>query len=96
MTSAILWRAIISRISARSSVWVMLASIAVLGIVFKVLIAAALRRRALRLDEETALAIVLEQLRLGMIVNAALVPRACVWIRRGLAAPPGRPGSSVS
>lgn len=82
--------------SLSALVWVMLAAIAVLGIVFKVLIAAALRRRALRLDEETALAIVLEQLRLGMIVNAALVPRACVWIRRGLAAPAGKPGSSVS
>jgi hypothetical protein len=65
-------------------VWIMVASIAALGVVFKLMIGAALRRRASRLDEDTALGIVLEQLRLGMTVNAALVPRACVWIRRGL------------
>lgn len=66
-------------------VWIILGSIALIGVVFKVMIAAMLRRQAARLDEEAALGIVLEQLRLGMIVNSALVPRACVWIRRGLA-----------
>jgi len=84
------------RISEDSSltalVWIMVASIAVLGVVFKLLIEATLRRRVARLDEETALGIVLEQLRLGMIANAALVPRACVWIRRGLTAPTSKPG----
>lgn len=70
-------------------VWIIVASIVVLGVVFKLLIDGALRRRAAQLDEQTALAIVLEQLRLGMTVNAALVPRACVWIRRGLAGTKG-------
>jgi hypothetical protein len=65
-------------------VWVIVASIAVIGVLFKVLIAATLRRRAARLDEETAFGIMLDQLRLGMTVNPQLVPRACVWIRRGV------------
>jgi hypothetical protein len=56
----------------------------VLGLLFKVLIAAALRRRVARLDDETALAIVLGQLRRGMKANAARVPRAVTWIRRVL------------
>lgn len=62
-----------------------IASFAVLGVVFKLLIAAALRRQVSRLDEHIALGIVLEQLRRGMTVKPALVPRACVWIHRGLA-----------
>ena len=66
-------------------VWIIVASIAVIGVLFKVLIAATLRRRAARLDEDTAFGIMLEQLRLGMTVNPQLVPRACVWIRRGIA-----------
>ena len=66
-------------------VWIIVASIVVLGLVLKVLIDAAVRRQAARLDDEAALAIVLDELRIGAIRNAALVPRACVWIRRGLA-----------
>ncbi len=66
-------------------VWIIVASIVVIGVLFKVLIAASLRRRAARLDEDTAFGIVLEQLRLGMTVNPQLVPRACVWIQRGIA-----------
>lgn len=65
-----------------------LASSAVLGVVFRAMIEATLRRRTARLDEEAALAIVLEQLRLGMVTSAALAPRACVWIRRDLAPKP--------
>lgn len=72
-------------------VCIIVASFAVIGVLFKVLIAATLRRQVARLDEETALRIVLEQLRLGMTVNTALVPRACVWIRRGLARLAGAP-----
>lgn len=72
-------------------VGIIVASNAVLGVVFKLLIEAALRRQVARLDAETALGIVLEQLRLGMTVNARLVPRACVWIRRGLATQTGAP-----
>ena len=63
-------------------VWIIVASIIGLGIVFKVLIGMTLRRRVARLDEASALNIVLEQLRLGMVVNPALVPRAVTWIRR--------------
>ncbi len=65
-------------------VWTIVASFVAVGIVLQVLLAASLRRQAARLDDEAALAIVLEQLRLGMTVNAALVPRAVTWIRRGL------------
>jgi hypothetical protein len=72
-------------------VWIIPVWIAILGVVFKVLIEAAVRRQVARLDEDRALAIVLEQLRLGMTVNAGLVPRACVWIRRGLAPQTGAP-----
>lgn len=70
-------------------VWTIAASFVAVGVVLQVWLAAALRRQAARLDDEAALAIVLEQLRLGMTVNAALVPRAVTWIRRGLG-----PGSS--
>ena len=67
-------------------VWIIVASIVALGLVFKALIAVALRRRAARLDEDSAFAIVLEQLRLGMIKNPALAPRATTWIRREIEA----------
>lgn len=72
--------------SLSALVWIIVASIVVLGLVFKVLIAATLRRRVARLDEERALEIVLEQLRLGMIKNPALAPRALTWIRREVVA----------
>lgn len=65
-------------------VWTIVATFAVMGVVLQVLIAASVRRQVARLDDEAALAIVLDQLRLGMTVNAALVPRAATWIRRGL------------
>ena len=65
-------------------VWTIVGTIIGLGLVFKLLIGAALRRQAARLDEQSAFAIVLDQLRLGMTVNAALAPRAAEWIRRGL------------
>jgi hypothetical protein len=78
-----------SRISEGSSllalVGIIVASIVIIGFMFQKLIGASLRRQVAKLDEEAALAIVLEQLRLGMTVNAALVPRAVVWIRRALA-----------
>ena len=67
-------------------VWIIVASIVALGVVFKVLIDLALRRRVARLDDESALSIVLDQLRLGMVVNPALVPRAVTWIRREIVA----------
>jgi hypothetical protein len=66
-------------------VWTIVASIVVLGLVFKVLIDVTLRRRAARLDEQRALSVVLDELRRGMAVSPALVPRAVTWIRRALA-----------
>ena len=63
---------------------IIVASIAVLGVVFKVLIDAALRRRAARLDEERALSIVLVHLRRGMAARPRLVPYAVKGLRRGL------------
>jgi hypothetical protein len=68
-------------------VGVIVATIVVIGVVLKVLIDASLKRQAARLDDEAALAIVLDALRTGMRRNAALIPRACVWIRRGLQLP---------
>ncbi len=68
-------------------VLIIVASIVALGVMLQLLIGAALRRRIARLDDESALTIVLEQLRVGMTANAALVPRAVTWIRRGLAIP---------
>lgn len=76
-------------------VGIIAASFAVIGGASRLLIDAALRRQVARLDEDAALAVVLAQLRRGMVVNAALVPRACVWIRRGLAGRPGAAGSST-
>jgi hypothetical protein len=64
-----------------------IASIAAIGVVLKVLIGASLKRQAARLDEAAALAIVLAHVRRGMARNAALVPRACTWLRRGLQLP---------
>lgn len=69
-----------------AQVWIIVASIAVLGVMFKVLVGVALRRRVARLDEESALNIVLDQLRRGMSVSPALVPRAVTWIHRALVA----------
>lgn len=71
---------------------VIVAANVVFGALFTALIARALRRQVARLDEAVALAIVLDELRLGAIKNAAFVPRACVWIRRGLAQLSDRPG----
>ncbi len=68
-------------------VGIIAATFAVLGVVFKLLIDATLRRQVARLDEETALGIVLEQLRLGMMRDPRLVPLVCKWIRRGLTPP---------
>lgn len=65
-------------------VWIIVASVGALGFVFRLLIAAALRRRVGRLDEDSALALVLAQVRRGMAANPAFVPRACEWLRRGL------------
>lgn len=64
---------------------VIVATFALLGAVQKVLIRASLRRQVARLDEDSALSIVLDALRRGMRRNAARIPRACVWIREGLA-----------
>jgi len=64
---------------------VIAATTAVLGIVLKLLIGAIQNRRIARLDDEAALAIVLDALRAGMKRNAARIPRACEWIREGLA-----------
>jgi hypothetical protein len=61
------------------------ATTALLGVVLKLLIAASLRRQVARLDEAAALAIVLDALRAGMRRNPARIPRACAWIREGLA-----------
>lgn len=63
----------------------------VLGALFKALIAATLRRRLARLDEAAALAIVLAALRRGARQTPARVPRACEWIRAGLARLGGEP-----
>ena len=76
----------LSELGAKTAmVGVIVATIAVLGVVLKVLIGASLKRRVARLDEEAALAIVLDALRAGMRRNADRIERACVWIRRGLA-----------
>ena len=64
---------------------VIVATTAVLGLVLKLLIGASQKRRVARLDDDAALAIVLDALRAGMKRNAARVPRACEWIREGLA-----------
>ena len=72
-------------------VWIIVASIVVLGVVFKVLIDMALRRRVARLDHEKALSIVLQQLRRGMAVAPALVPHTVTQIRRSLALAGARP-----
>ena len=64
---------------------VIVATYALLGAVQKVLIRASLRRQVARLDEDTALGIVLDALRRGMRRTAARIPRACERIREGLA-----------
>ncbi len=60
------------------------AAFAVVAVLFKILIAAALRRQIARLDEESAFAIVLDQLRVGMARKPTLIPRATLRITRGL------------
>lgn len=65
--------------------WIILASIAVLAGVFKLLIEATFRRRLARLDDETALAILLAQVQRGVRMAPRLVPEACEWFRNGLA-----------
>jgi hypothetical protein len=59
-----------------------LASNAILGALFKVLIEHGLRRQVARLDEESALALVLEQLRAGMAMHPAMVPHAVTRTRK--------------
>lgn len=58
------------------------ASIAIVGVLFEVLIEHGLRRQVARLDEQSALALVLEQLRAGMAANPAMVPRALTRTRK--------------
>jgi hypothetical protein len=58
------------------------ASFAIVGVLFKVLIEHGLRRQVARLDEESALAIVLEQLRAGMAMHPAMVPHAVTRTRK--------------
>jgi hypothetical protein len=65
--------------------WIISATTAVLGAVFKILIERTLRRQAAQLDENSALQIALDQLRAGMIASPRRLPRAVVRIRRGLA-----------
>ena len=80
---------VMPRVSADSVVITLtlaiVATTAVLGVVLKPLIAAIQKRRVARLDDDAALAIVLDALRAGMKRNAARIPRACEWIREGLA-----------
>ena len=64
---------------------IILASIVALGVIFKLLIGAALRRQVAQLDDEKARDIVLDQLRRGMVVSPAVVPIAVKGLRRGLA-----------
>jgi hypothetical protein len=71
--------------SLTAMVWIIVASIVVLGILFKLLIGAALRRRVGRLDEQSALDVVLAQLRRGKLVCPKVVPLAVKNMRRGLA-----------
>lgn len=63
-------------------VLIIVASNAVVGVLFKVLIEGGLRRQVARLDEESALAIVLDQLRTGMAGHPAMVPRAVTRTRK--------------
>ena len=73
-----------STLSSMTSIIV--ASVLVVGVLFKVLIGLALRRRVAKLDAQTAFDIVLERLRRGMVVSPAVVPLALKWIRRGVSA----------
>lgn len=75
---------------------VIVATTAVLGVVLKLLIDASQKRRVARLDDDAALAIVLDALRAGMKRNAARIPRACEWIREGLARSAGTQAQSPS
>lgn len=58
-----------------------------LGLVLKVLIGATIKRRVAKLDDDAALAIVLDALRAGMKRTPARIPRACEWLREGLQLP---------
>jgi hypothetical protein len=57
-------------------------SFAIIGVLFGVLIEHGLRRRVARLDEKSALALVLDQLRAGMAAHPALVPHAVTRTRK--------------
>jgi hypothetical protein len=65
----------------------------VLGVVFKVMIGTIQRWRVARLDEDAALAIVLDALRAGMTRTPPRIPRACEWIRDGFARASARAGA---
>jgi hypothetical protein len=65
---------------------ILVASIIGVGFVFKVLIERAVQRRAARLDETSAFAIVLEQVRQGMAASPKVVPIAIKLMRQKLAA----------
>ncbi len=64
---------------------VCVAAVGALGLLFKVLIDATLRRQVARLDEERAFAIVLEQIRVGMKTSPLRVPRVTEVLARQLA-----------
>ncbi|MCC6997842.1 MAG: hypothetical protein IT370_24720 [Deltaproteobacteria bacterium] len=59
----------------------------VLGLVLRVLIGATIKRWVAQLDDDAALAIVLDALRAGMKRTPARIPRACERIRDGLQRP---------
>lgn len=65
---------------------IIVASIIGLGVVFKILIEKAVQRRVAQLDETTALALMLEQLRRGMVACPKVVPIAVTQMRRRLEA----------
>ncbi|HUS29113.1 MAG TPA: hypothetical protein VMZ53_11400 [Kofleriaceae bacterium] len=72
--------------SATAMFGIIFATIVVLGVVFKVLIGASIRRQVARLDESKALEIVLARLRRGMVAKPRLIPVVVKDIRRGFAA----------
>lgn len=69
-------------------IWLILGSIVVLGVMFKVMIDMTLRKRVAQLDEQSAFSIVLERLRRGMVVSPQVVPIAVKLLRRWLASQP--------
>lgn len=72
-------------LGALSIVGVIAMTFVALGFVLKVWIGASIERQVARLDDDAALAIVLDELRAGMRRTPARIPRACEWIRKGLA-----------